>query len=45
MIRDDPIAKFMDEDLDSKSQWPDPWLSLNPFFADGGLVAGLVTGG
>jgi serine/threonine protein kinase/superfamily II DNA/RNA helicase/very-short-patch-repair endonuclease len=38
VIRDDRVAKFMDEDLDKKSQWPDPWLSLNPFFADGGSV-------
>jgi hypothetical protein len=35
----------MDEDLDKKSQWPDPWLSLNPFFADGGSVTDLVTAG
>ena len=45
VIRDDRIAKFMDEDLDSKSQWPDPWLSLNPFFADGGSVTDLVNDG
>ena len=38
MIRDDRIAKSIEEDLDAKSQWPDPWLSLNPFFADGGSV-------
>ena len=42
VIRDDRIAKFMDEDLDRKSQWPDPWLSLNPFFADGGSVTDLA---
>ena len=45
MIRDDRIAKFFDADLDAKSQWPDPWLSLNPFFADGGSVTDLVTEG
>ena len=45
VIRDDRIAKFFDADLDAKSQWPDPWLSLNPFFADGGSVADLVTEG
>ena len=45
MIRDDRIAKFMEADLDAKSQWPDPWLSLNPFFADGGSVADLVAAG
>ncbi len=42
VIRDPRIAKFMEADLDAKSQWPDPWLSLNPFFADGGSVADLV---
>jgi tRNA A-37 threonylcarbamoyl transferase component Bud32 len=45
VIRDDRIANFMDADLDAKSQWPDPWLSLNPFFADGGSVADLVEAG
>jgi len=24
------IAAFVENDLDRKSQWPDPWLSLNP---------------
>jgi len=42
VIRDPRIAKFMEADLDAKSQWPDPWLSLNPFFADGGSVADLA---
>jgi superfamily II DNA/RNA helicase/tRNA A-37 threonylcarbamoyl transferase component Bud32 len=45
VIRDDRISKFMDEDLDAKSQWPDPWLSLNPFFAGGGSASDLVTEG
>ena len=45
VIRDDRIAKFMEDDLDAKSQWPDPWLSLNPFFADGGSVTDLVDRG
>ena len=45
VIRDDRIAKFMDADLDAKSQWPDPWLSLNPFFADGGSVTDLADQG
>ena len=45
MIRDDRIAKFVEADLDAKSQWPDPWLSLNPFFADGGSVTDLVGDG
>ena len=45
VIRDPRIAKFMEADLDAKSQWPDPWLSLNPFFADGGSVTDLVDNG
>ncbi|MEV5550614.1 protein kinase [Streptomyces sp. NPDC052309] len=42
VIRDDRIAAFVEKDLDDKSQWPDPWLSLNPFFQSGGTVAELV---
>ena len=45
LIRDPRIAAFMEADLDAKSQWPDPWLSLNPFFADGGSVTDLVAEG
>jgi serine/threonine protein kinase/superfamily II DNA/RNA helicase/very-short-patch-repair endonuclease len=45
LIRDDRIAKKMEESLDNKEQWPDPWLSLNPFFADGGSVADLADQG
>ncbi|MFF8316596.1 hypothetical protein ACF06V_05460 [Streptomyces bobili] len=29
VIRDDRIAAFVEDDLNSKSQWPDPRLSLN----------------
>ncbi|MEU5365857.1 protein kinase [Streptomyces sp. NPDC005925] len=42
VIRDDRIAAYVEEDLDSKSQWPDPWLSLNPFFQSGGTVVELA---
>lgn len=42
VIRDDKIKNYVDADLEKKSQWPDPWLSLNPFFRDGGSVADLV---
>ncbi|HVV12028.1 protein kinase domain-containing protein [Amycolatopsis sp.] len=42
IIRDDRISAFVDNDLDAKSQWPDPWVSLNPFFASGGSVLELV---
>ncbi|MFD8493872.1 protein kinase [Amycolatopsis sp. NPDC059657] len=42
IIRDEDIAAFVTQDLDSKSQWPDPWLSLNPFFASGGTMLELT---
>ncbi|MEU6086695.1 protein kinase [Streptomyces sp. NPDC047085] len=42
VIRDDRVAAFVEKDLDDKSQWPDPWLSLNPFFHSGGTVVELV---
>ncbi|WP_123977639.1 protein kinase domain-containing protein [Streptomyces sp. Ag109_O5-1] len=45
VIRDARIAGFVEDDLAAKSQWPDPWLSLNPFFADGGQVTDLVRDG
>lgn len=42
VVRDDRVAAFVEEDLSAKSQWPDPWLSLNPFFAGGGTVLELA---
>ncbi|WSA80478.1 protein kinase [Streptomyces sp. NBC_01799] len=42
IIRDDRIAAFVEDDLNNKSQWPDPWLSLNPFFQGGGTVVELA---
>ena len=42
VIRDARIADFVEKDLDDKSQWPDPWLSLNPFFEGGGTVVELA---
>jgi superfamily II DNA/RNA helicase/very-short-patch-repair endonuclease len=45
ITRDDRIAAFVEESLDAKSQWPDPWLSLNPFFASGGTMAELIDQG
>ncbi|WP_281911153.1 protein kinase domain-containing protein [Streptomyces olivaceus] len=45
VVRDARIDAFVEEDLAAKSQWPDPWLSLNPFFADGGQVTDLVRDG
>ncbi|MFE1359446.1 protein kinase domain-containing protein [Streptomyces harbinensis] len=45
VFRDPRISVFVEDDLAAKSQWPDPWLSLNPFFADGGQVTDLVRDG
>ncbi|WP_405014100.1 protein kinase domain-containing protein [Kitasatospora sp. NBC_01539] len=45
VIRDPRIEAFVEADLDAKSQWPDPWLSLNPSFASGGTVGDLVREG
>ncbi|WP_433233400.1 protein kinase domain-containing protein [Micromonospora sp. CA-248260] len=45
VIRDDRIKLFVEDDLSAKSQWPDPWVSLNPFFAAGGSILELVTQG
>ncbi len=45
VIRDDRIADRLREDLEAKNQWPDPWLSLNPFFDTGGAVHELVQEG
>lgn len=45
VIRDDDIAEFLKRDLDAKSQWPNPWVSLNPFFAAAGTVLELANDG
>ena len=45
IVRDGRISGFIEDDLAGKSQWPDPWLSLNPFFDDGGNVQDLVRDG
>ena len=45
VIRDDCAADRLREDLEAKNQWPDPWLSLNPFFDTGGAVHELVQEG
>lgn len=44
-IRDERIATFVKNELDAKSQWPAPWLSLNPLFASGGTVLELAKEG
>ncbi|MGQ0464797.1 MAG: DEAD/DEAH box helicase [Sporichthyaceae bacterium] len=42
-LRDPRIRELVRERLAEGSQWPDPWLSLNPSFASGGSVADLVS--
>jgi hypothetical protein len=42
---DQRIAEFLAERLDAGSQWPEPWLSLNPSYATGGTPAELVVEG
>lgn len=43
--RDERIKAFIDQRLAEGSQWPEPWLSLNPSFAGGGTVDELVDAG
>ncbi len=42
VIRNDRIKSFVEDDLDRKAQWPEPWLSLSPSFASGGNMIELV---
>ena len=42
---DTRIAEFLAKRLDAGSQWPEPWLSLNPSYATGGTPAELVAEG
>ncbi|WP_262402421.1 DEAD/DEAH box helicase [Actinomadura sp. CNU-125] len=41
-VLDRDIADHVRSGLDAGEQWPDPWLSLNPGFADGGSIPDLV---
>jgi len=43
--RDRRIAEFVQSQLDSGTQWPDPWISLNPSFEPGGTIPELVRQG
>ncbi len=43
--RDDRIAAFIVQRLAEGSQWPEPWLSVNPNFAGGGTVDELADAG
>ena len=42
---DDRIAEFLTQRLDAGSQWPEPWLSLNPSYATGGTPNELANAG
>ncbi|HEX6468910.1 MAG TPA: hypothetical protein VF069_07405 [Streptosporangiaceae bacterium] len=44
-VRNQDIAAQVRRGLDEGEQWPDPWLSLNPSFAEGGSIAELVQAG
>ncbi len=44
-IRDARLREEVDRALDEGRLWPEPWLSLNPKFAPGGTIAGLVAEG
>ncbi|MGV9752210.1 DEAD/DEAH box helicase [Nocardia farcinica] len=39
------IAQHVAERIDSREQWPEPWVSLNPMFAGGGAIEELVAEG
>ncbi|HQR81134.1 MAG TPA: DEAD/DEAH box helicase, partial [Actinomycetota bacterium] len=43
--RDPRISEFVKTQLDQGEQWPDPWISLNPFFASGGSISDAVNDG
>ncbi|MFF8726469.1 DEAD/DEAH box helicase [Streptomyces sp. NPDC015171] len=45
VIRDERVKAHVAKDLDAGSQWPNPWLSLNPFFQESGSVAELARQG
>lgn len=42
---DPRIADYLQGQLDSERQWPDPWLSLNPSFASGVSISAAVEDG
>src|SRR5258708_3969743 len=41
-IHDKEIRDHVQDRMEHGYQWPDPWLSLNPSFASGGTISGLV---
>jgi ATP-dependent helicase YprA (DUF1998 family)/very-short-patch-repair endonuclease len=45
VIADARIKNFIEDDMRSGSQWPDPFVALNPFFEPGGRIDDLVRDG
>jgi superfamily II DNA/RNA helicase len=44
-VRDDRVARHLEEERAAHVRWPDPWLSLNPSFETGGTVTDLIAEG
>ena len=44
-IHDKAIREHVADRMANGYQWPDPWLSLNPSFASGGMVSELIDAG
>jgi hypothetical protein len=44
-IHDKNIREHVAERMARGYQWPDPWLSLNPNFASGGMITDLIAEG
>lgn len=40
--RDPRVSQHVQDELARQTQWPEPWLSLNPMFASGGSIDELV---
>ncbi|MEU5875595.1 DEAD/DEAH box helicase [Glycomyces sp. NPDC047369] len=45
VIADPRIKNFVEDDMRSGTQWPDPFVALNPFFEPGGRVDKLAASG
>ena len=43
--RDRRVRAHIDQRMADGQQWPDPWISLNPFFASGGSISELIAEG
>lgn len=41
--RDPRVSQHVADELAKQTQWPEPWLSLNPMFASGGSIDDLVS--